>query len=358
MIRNIFPLAGYLLLLALTFLLFVFYHSYFMLLLLVLLLLLPVVSIFSGKYTFRRLETGLSLSAVQTDKNSVLNLTIRIETKVWVPLSDLTVSFQICNAFCPLQTENTVHIPILYRGSECTIPFSSDWAGCVKATLTGVRCSDMFHFIRFRKSLSAESHVLVYPDLLPISAIPEGLGGSGQGLEETVMTGQDFSEITDIREYRPGDRLNAIHWKLTAKSPDSALIVKEYEQSSSRNTLLLLELYRPSEGGPDALLDLAYSCGNQLLHMREIFTVCWWSSQKKQIETEPVGCEADLLAAFGRIFYETAYDAPHLAYEQYRSSGFSASGIYYVGPAAAESEPTGNLLFCHKETAALIHCIK
>ena len=34
---------------------------------------------------------------------------------------------------------------------------------------------------------------------------------------ESKKKGYDFSEVTGIREYIPGDKLQNIHWKLSAK---------------------------------------------------------------------------------------------------------------------------------------------
>ena len=60
--------------------------------------------------------------------------------------------------------------------------------------------------------------------------------------------GGGFSEIHDLREYRPGDSLHDIHWKLSAKTdklivreaeePDRGLIVLSFDFSGSRTQLV------------------------------------------------------------------------------------------------------------------------
>ena len=42
---------------------------------------------------------------------------------------------------------------------------------------------------------------------------------------DDFQPGTDVSQIFDVREYRPGDRLQRIHWKLSAKS--DGLLVRE-----------------------------------------------------------------------------------------------------------------------------------
>lgn len=45
---------------------------------------------------------------------------------------------------------------------------------------------------------------------------------------DDFQPGTDVSQIFDVREYRPGDRLQRIHWKLSAKS--DGLLVREDSQ--------------------------------------------------------------------------------------------------------------------------------
>lgn len=59
--------------------------------------------------------------------------------------------------------------------------------------------------------------------------------------------GGGFSEIHDLREYRPGDSLHEIHWKLSAKTdklivreaeePDLGLVVLSFDFSGTRTQL-------------------------------------------------------------------------------------------------------------------------
>mgnify|MGYP002771685395 CR=1 FL=1 len=50
------------------------------------------------------------------------------------------------------------------------------------------------------------------------------------------QSGTDASHIRDIRDYQPGDRLSAIHWKLSARKEE--LLVKEYGQPIGCGLLL------------------------------------------------------------------------------------------------------------------------
>lgn len=63
--------------------------------------------------------------------------------------------------------------------------------------------------------------------------------------------GGGFSEIHDLREYRPGDSLLEIHWKLSAKT--DKLIVREAEEPDLGLVVLGLRLFRnPHAAGQHA----------------------------------------------------------------------------------------------------------
>ena len=82
----------------------------------------------------------------------------------------------------------------------------------------------------------------------------------------TDRKGEDVSEIYAIREYRPGDSMKTIHWKLSARMDH--WMVKEFSFPQGVQVLLLLDLYTASsknfrEEEMDALLgnfsSLSYS---------------------------------------------------------------------------------------------------
>lgn len=53
-----------------------------------------------------------------------------------------------------------------------------------------------------------------------------------------VHSGDDPSEVFDVREYRPGDRMSSVHWKLSARGDD--LFVKEFSLPVGAAVVLIL----------------------------------------------------------------------------------------------------------------------
>ena len=57
---------------------------------------------------------------------------------------------------------------------------------------------------------------------------------------DDFQPGTDVSQIFDVREYRPGDRLQRILWKLSAKS--DGLLVREDSQPLACAVVFLLDM--------------------------------------------------------------------------------------------------------------------
>ncbi len=104
--------------------------------------------------------------------------------------------------------------------------------------------------------------------------------------------GGGYSEHHELREYRPGDALNQIHWKLTAKT--GTIIIREPMQPDQGAVLLTLEI----AGTPDEL-DRMYGrllyFGNYLMSRGVSFEICA-STEKGQLRFA-VSLEDDLMRA-------------------------------------------------------------
>jgi len=105
-----------------------------------------------------------------------------------------------------------------------------------------MRSGDPFGLFRTELRVPYEALLLVYPRIVPIPfwTLP------GSFLEGSVLTGQrslqSTSMVMGIREYRPGDALNRIHWRSSARHRD--LQVKEFELDKTADLWIYVDLER------------------------------------------------------------------------------------------------------------------
>jgi uncharacterized protein (DUF58 family) len=89
--------------------------------------------------------------------------------------------------------------------------------------------------------------VVVYPriDVLPLWRLPAAsIEGSHAAPERTLQTSP---LATAVRPYAPGDAMNRIHWKSTARHGE--IQVKEFELEQTADAWIFLDLERSVQGG-------------------------------------------------------------------------------------------------------------
>ena len=101
---------------------------------------------------------------------------------------------------------------------------------------------DLFGLHRRYRVLSKPHFLLVYPKVLPI----EGFDiASKRPIGEVRMSYrlyEDPTRIAGVRQYEPGDPLNRVHWKATART--GKLHSKIYEPSTVAGVTILLEFHQ------------------------------------------------------------------------------------------------------------------
>ena len=101
--------------------------------------------------------------------------------------------------------------------------------------------SDAFGFFHLKKKIISETSLLVYPEAIELSNFTitavEQLGE----LPIDNIAFQDKSRISSLRDFREGDSIKSIHWKLSAKLDD--IIIKNYENRGDAHTIVLIDNY-------------------------------------------------------------------------------------------------------------------
>ena len=110
--------------------------------------------------------------------------------------------------------------------------------------ITKVEISDLFGFFSFTFDLTTKSYYRplyldVWPRILHLDSLPIPQIDHEGSLNANMTDTQEFSNVSDIREYSFGDPLKKIHWKLSSKV--QKLLVKNYETDTQPEILLFIE---------------------------------------------------------------------------------------------------------------------
>lgn len=110
----------------------------------------------------------------------------------------------------------------------------------------GVRClyiSDFLHLFSLRLGVDIYSNVTVYPRRLGAEMKMVTSASDTPNDSDKLVFSTEKAEISNIREYVPGDSLKSIHWKLSSKTPYT-LMVKEFNTNTSRSVYYLCDFAR------------------------------------------------------------------------------------------------------------------
>ena len=201
----------------------------------------------------------------------------------------------------------------------------ADHCGGIRAVPEKVRVCDYLGLFRFRVR-KVESHtVLVRPEKLSMAAPPDLNRYLTQSWKP--KPGGGYAENHELRLYRPGDSLNQIHWKLTAKT--GKLTIREAMEPNRGRVLLTMDI-RGTAGELDRKFGQLQWLGEYLLENNIPFEIRALSSDGVQAFAVTSG--ADLRSAVDSLLCCGPVSGGSVLEGEY-----PASWHYHIGGASDET---------------------
>lgn len=133
---------------------------------------------------------------------------------------------------------------------------------------------------------------------------------------EPDIKGSISSDVREIREYRAGDRITQIHWKLSSKMDD--LMVKEMERTSVMSLVVVPELEKEKISETIETLD---SVARTLAEDGERFEICLYNAVDCSFDYYLIDSTESLFECYRNMYFLPLYDSSDAAYAAYVSSG-------------------------------------
>lgn len=265
----------------------------------ILFLVFDVISVFILK---RRLSVSIEAPGEQMPKNITFIVRLNVKNQSVIPLTNCAIRLLIGNVFIGEKTEQDIEVPLKPLDvTEIELPLFSACVGDVEISTEKLVLTDFLGIFRTVREAPETEHVFIVPrgeteEQFSLNAFEKGMNE----VEETQMKGSDFSDVSQIREYIPGDAIKNIHWKLSAKK--DVWMVKERLQMSSQKLLVVLKLDKSSEETADRTIETLYSFGEFLITNHVPLTLCWWSEKYREIRQETAESSAEWLDVMLHVF--------------------------------------------------------
>ena len=185
--------------------------------------------------------------------------------------------------------------------------------GGIHVTVEGLKVCDYLGLFSFPARCREGKTILIRPRPVPIT-LPQDLQ---QGITPSwkPKSGGGYAENHELRLYRPGDNLNQVHWKLSAKTGD--LIIRE-PMEAQRGLILLTVNLRGTPEELDRKLGRLLWLGNHLLDQDVPFQLRTLTGEG--ILTHSIQTEAELKKAIDALLCSSAAKEGDLRQRDYAAS--------------------------------------
>lgn len=247
------------------------------------------------KYTIKgsiKVPIGIS----EEGKNNLVKLVIT--NKSFLTVSRMKAIIQVEDTLLKKKKKYVMKVAELPKGThtfESNIVFSG--AGNYEITFKRLRVYDFTGLLYKNVKVKKWKNVQVMPKLhdVPITLTEGTKHFYGEAdIYEDNRAGHDNSELLQIREFKAGDRLQNIHWKMSAKQDE--LMVKENSMPKACPVVLFLDFQDRKECRKNmlAFIEVAASISFSLIDAGCMHYVAWYSEADMDVTRVRVDSEASL----------------------------------------------------------------
>ncbi|MCR5608560.1 MAG: DUF58 domain-containing protein [Lachnospiraceae bacterium] len=323
----------------------ILFECYELYLLTVVLIVMPFLMILLMWLSSAHLKVSHAIPKDKAEKGEKIPITINIDNKGFLPAILLKIKLTCTNELYNLSTEEIFEIPTLKRGKQSYIfALKSQYCGNIKITLNQIELCDYFGLFSIKKRVRLEKIIPVTPKLRVIedAQIPVNVYVCMDGQTYSKnKEGDDVSEIFDIREYREGDELHKVHWKLSAKK--DTLIVKELSLPLSSGMVIMMEMCVNNDDNSstilDTIIDTVIAMSLYLQEREFVHYIAWHDGVSDKCSRIKVTPDMPISEIFANIYKSKIYSDGERVISSYNLSYFEEqqSHVYYISAVKDES---------------------
>ena len=293
------------------------YHAF---LLLTVVLLLPVFFLLYALYGRQCLRVKLAGEGYAYKKGEKIPLAVEIVNRGVFPIINAQISIRYTNRYLSYERDVMFVTSVLPGKTQPTkFCLTSEHCGELHAAISAVTIFDPLGLFQKKVELGhnkqdTETSVIVLPSLNEEKTTPDLSFNTVNEIEEVYSlhkSGDDPSQVFDIREYRPGDRPRQIHWKLTLKQGE--LMVREFSQPIFNRVTIFIDFNVKSYlkdvlSLVDNMLETALSLSCQLQRHYVQHTIAWFDLRSQDTDSININCEDDIYRAIQHLFAVPLYE--------------------------------------------------
>ncbi len=215
----------------------------------------PVLAALAAFAASRFAEAGFVENRSVHSKGEEFELWIYVRGKLPLPYVPVELYCNLPDKDTGLFSKKRLYaaVPPLGR-CRISVPAMHRYRGSYIAEITTMSVFDPLRIICITRRISNETTLIFMPRKIDIGELSSDAHSENSARPMPLLKGEreDFSHV---RDYRPGDIMQLVHWKLTAKQDE--LMIKQYDEQTERKTCILCDYCFDRTIPPDTVMKQA-----------------------------------------------------------------------------------------------------
>ncbi len=173
------------------------------------------------------------------EKNTPFEYYVTVKNDSILPCTPMEVICLLPDPDTAVFSERRIYVSFSPLGTaRLAIEGRHQYRGCYSAMIRKVSVVDPLRIVRISKKIKREMVMVFLPRKISLNDIVSASVGEDNFSRPNPMT-NDKEEFSHVRDYRDGDIIQMVHWKLTAKQDE--LMIKQYDSINDRRAMILCD---------------------------------------------------------------------------------------------------------------------
>jgi len=204
------------------------------------LLALPVISYLLAAVGIMnlRINQDLPTSILKEEYGQVV---IEIENPIRIPFGNIKCQFY-GDGYAVVMDDSLTTPVGTFKPIKHVIPFQVNFRGEYEMGLKSIQIMDLTGLFKLTRHTRKRVEIVALPRVAEMKNFPLANNLLTQAQSRFDKRDEDYSTISDIRQYLPTDSIKRVHWKLTAKRNE--WLVKNFQSNALHQVELILDSKR------------------------------------------------------------------------------------------------------------------
>ena len=202
-------------------------------------LLLPILSVFIAILSKNRFELNMSLSHNSIYKGETADYVLEVKNTSFFPFTSVRIKFneKILGIDSDFAERSFSILP--FQSEKVTFTIQPLYRGNYKIGVRQLIIYDFLGLFKFKTKIKEEIQLVVQPRTRDVNNILLQTSPYGLISEKTLSQDEDYTIISDLRQYQPTDGYKKIHWKASARRNE--LISKNFQKTRKESAIFILD---------------------------------------------------------------------------------------------------------------------